>query len=85
MSKTVTLQSSTFCKNVLKSYPDYCVFWRSGFEYNSVKERELDRKSDTFDTEIQQCFNLVEATDVKVDEDKKEIHFNGYSCNDLYN
>ena len=61
MSKIITLQSSTFCKNVLKSYPDYRVFWRSGFEYNSVKGRELDRKSDTFDTDISLTFTRQQA------------------------
>ena len=84
MSKIVTLQSSTFCKNVLKSYPEYRVFWKTGSENCGSPERELDKKSVMFDTEIQQCFNWAAAIGVEVDEDKKEIHFNGYNCNNLY-
>ena len=38
----------------------------------------------TFDDELQLCFNWACALDMVIDHDKKEIHINGFSENDMY-
>lgn len=77
-----TLANSHTCKKVLEEYPDYKVFWRSGFAYKGAGEVEEDRYSPDFESKMQRRYNWAAAIDIKVD--NGEIHFNGFSVNDLY-
>lgn len=81
-----TLASSLTCDKVLKEHPDYKVFWRSGYAYRGAVEVEDDKSihSDTFEERMKRRYNWSAAIDITVDHEKKEIHFNGFSENDLY-
>ena len=85
------------CQEVLANYPDYKVFWRSGFAYRGASESEDDKqpqdtylyeegrtRETTFEERMQRRYNWSAVIDIKIDEEKKEIHFNGFSENDMY-
>ena len=90
------LTRSKNCKKAIATYSNYRVFWRSGFAYRGAGEREIKREGQrtilcpggfflgTFDDELQLCFNWACALDMVIDHDKKEIHINGFSENDMY-
>ena len=89
------------CKELLAKYPDYKVFWCSGFQYRGKKEAEMPRdKTDyklhyregfyakwrnaTFEEIMQSHYDWAAAIDIDVDHDKRELHFNGFSENDMF-
>ena len=85
------------CKEVLAKYPNYKVFWRSGFAYRGATESEDDKqpkreyiwqerraRETTFEERMQRNYDWSAAIDIKVDHEKKEIHFNGFSENDMW-
>lgn len=90
------LTRSKNCKKAIATYPNYQVFWRSGFAYRGAGEREIKREGQrkilcpggfflgTFDDELQLCFDWACAQSMVIDHDKKEIHINGFSENDMY-
>lgn len=90
------LAGSKECKKVLAENPDYKVFWRSGFAYRGAGEYEICREGKrkifcsggwvvgTFEDEMQREYDWSAAIDIDVDHDKKEIHFNGFSENDMW-
>lgn len=83
-----TLRSHPTCNKVLKEYPDYKVFWRSGYAYRGAAEVEDDKSIDkylsTFEERMQRRYYWTAAIDITIDHEKKEIHLNGFSENDLY-
>lgn len=90
-----TLTGSDTCKRILGKHPDYRVFWRSGFAYRGAGESEDDKsirkdfapggmKMMTFEERMQRRYDWAAAIDIEVNHEKKEIHFNGFSSNDLY-
>lgn len=85
------------CKEVLAKYPNYKVFWRSGFAYRGASESEDNKqpkkeyiyqegrsKETTFEERMQRRYNWSAAIDIDIDHEKKEIHFNGFGENDMY-
>lgn len=84
------------CKEVLAAYPTYRVFWRSGFEYRGAGEHEINREGEriifqpggltmgTFEDEMQRKYNWSAAIDIEINHEKKEIHMNGFSENDMW-
>ena len=90
------LVGSKKCKEVLAANQTYKVFWRSGFAYHGAGEREIMRDGKrkiycpggwtmgTFEDEMQREYNWSAAIDIEVDHDKKEIHMNGFSENDMW-
>ena len=85
------------CENVIAQYPDYRVFWRSGYAFRGAGESEDDKQPRVeydwryrakvlldFNQRMQRRYDWAAAIDIDIDHDKKEIHFNGFSCNDLY-
>lgn len=90
------LTSSKNCMEAVASHPNYRVFWRAGFAYRGAGEREIERKGErkifrpggsfmgTFDDELKRCLDWACAQDMVIDHDKKEIHINGFSENDMY-
>lgn len=84
------------CRKVLAENPTYKVFWRSGFAFRGAGEREIKRdglrkvwigreyRDATFEEEMRSRYNWSAGIDIEIDHDKKEIHMNGYSENDLY-
>lgn len=89
------LVSSKFCKDLLKEYPDYKVFRQCGYSFKGAAEYEDDKQPKkefvyqegksrvlTFEERMDRFFKWATAINVTVD--KKEIHFNGFSENDLY-
>ena len=94
-NESYRLQNKQFCKELLSKYPDYKVYWRSGFVYRGAREVELDRNGQfkrhypyndviSFEEKIENELNWSAATDVIVLHHKKALHFNGFSENDLY-
>ena len=80
---TYTLASSITCNKVLEEHPDYKVFWRSGYAYRGASEVRVDNQID-FSKKLLNYLDWAAAIDITVDHEKKEIHFNGFSENDLY-
>ena len=85
---TYTLTGCLTCDKVLEEYPDYKVFWRSGYAYRGAAEVEDDKSIDdylnTFEERMLRRYYWAAAIDITVDHEKKEIHLNGFSENDLY-
>lgn len=92
-----SLVSSSTCEEILSKYPDYKVFWRSGYAYRGAIEREILRlpldnchekvkelRIHLFNDSMQKLYDWSAAIDITVDHAKKEIHFNGFSTNDLF-
>ena len=77
-----TLVYSDTCKKVLEKYPNYKVFWRSGLAYKGAGEVEDNRHSLDFESKMQRRYNWAAAIDIEIN--NEEIHFNGFSVNDLY-
>ena len=98
MTQKFNLISGKQCKELLSRTPsDYKVFWRAGFGWKGAGEVEDDRLPHeeyvwqerrkrvlSFDERMQRRFDWAAAIDVEIDYDKKEIHFNGFSANDMY-
>lgn len=84
------------CKEVLAANPDYKVFWRSGFAFRGAGEGEVQREGlrkiyrpggwymGTFEDQMRQKYSWSAAIDITIDHDKKEIHMNGFSENDMW-
>lgn len=83
------------CKEVLDANPDYKVFWRSGFAFRGAGEVEIQRQGlrkiyhpggsymGTFEDQMRQKYSWAAAIDIDIDNEKKEIHFNGFSELDM--
>ena len=89
------LVGASKCRELLEKYPNYKVFWRSGLAFRGAREKELDRNgvykryyphndTITFSQLMENNFNWAAAIDIVVFHDAQELHFNGFSCNDLY-
>lgn len=91
------LVGSETCKEVLNKYPNYKVFWRSGFAYRGAGEiyddkqpkeeyiyQERQSRVLTFEERMQRRYDWSAAIDIDIDYSKQEIHFNGFSENDMY-
>lgn len=91
------LVGSKTCEEVLTKYPNYKVFWRSGFAYKGASESEDNKqpkkeyiyqerrvKETTFEERMQIRYNWSAAIDININHEKREIHFNGFSENDMY-
>lgn len=91
------LVGSKTCKEVLAKYPDYKVFWRAGFAYRGAGEsyddkqpkkeyvfQEMQSKVLSFEERMQRRYDWSAAIDIDIDHNKQEIHFNGFSENDMY-
>lgn len=85
------------CKEVLVKYPNYRVFWRMGFAYRGAREVCDDKQPKeeyiwqegrsrvlTFEERMQRRYDFSAAIDIDIDHNKQEIHFNGFSENDMY-
>ena len=97
MVERFSLVGSGKCKEVLAAHPDYKVFWRAGFAYRGAEEVEDDKQTrkeyvfqerttrdTTFEERMQRRYDWSAAIDIKVDNEKKEIHFNGFSEHDMF-
>ena len=91
------LAGCSACDRILKEYPDYKIFWRSGYAYKGAAEVEDDKqlkkeyvyqegrsRETTFEERMLRRYKWAAAIDITVDHEKKEIHLNGFSENDLY-
>lgn len=84
--ETYELVGYPTCNKVLDKYPNYKVFWRSGYAYRGAAEVEDNKSIDkyTFEERMRRRYTWAAAIDITIDHEKKEIHFNGFSANDLY-
>jgi hypothetical protein len=84
------------CKKVLAENPTYKLFWQNGFSFRGAREGEIKReglrktwiggdwREATFEEEMQSKYNWAANISITVDHEKKEIHMNGFSENDMY-
>ena len=91
------LVGNEICKEILTKYPNYKIFWRSGFAYRGASESEDNKqpkkeyiyqegrsRKTTFEERMQRRYDWSVAIDIDIDHEKEEIHFNGFSENDMY-
>ena len=96
-NETYKLTGEDTCRKVLAENPDYRVFWRAGYAWKGASENEDNKQPQvqyvyqemrsrelTFEERMRRRYDWAAAIDVEVYHDKREIHFNGFSCNDLY-
>ena len=69
-------------EEILKTYPDYEVFWMSGL-WNK-KYHQVDRYSDDFDKTKKQWYEYASVFDIDINHESKGIYVNGLSSNDLW-
>lgn len=77
--ETINLTDAKACRAVINENTGYGLFWRSGYAYRGAKEKSVGCVAD-----LERGFAWAAAIDIEVDHCKKEIHLNGFSCNDLY-
>lgn len=93
----LSLVGAKECRKAINDNPSYKVFKRSGFAYRGAKEQEDDKQPRkefvsqemrsrvlTFEERMERFYNWAAAIDIEIDHDKKEIHINGFSENDMW-
>ena len=95
--ESFSLVGRNTCERTLQKYPDYKVFWRSGYAFRGAIETFDDKAPReeyvwqyggrmllTFADRMERRYHWSAAIDIEINHDAKEIHFNGFSSNDLY-
>lgn len=95
--ESFSLVGKSTCERVLSEYPNYKFFWRAGYAFRGACESFDDKEPReeyvwqyrermllTFADRMERRYDWAAAIDIDIDHDKKEIHFNGFSANDLY-
>ena len=84
------------CKKVLSDNPNYTLFWRSGLGYRGARDVEIKRegmrkawigrdyREATFEEDMQSRYNWAANISITIDHERKEIHMNGLSENDMW-
>jgi hypothetical protein len=91
----IELTGSNKVREVLNIYPDYKLFIRRGYEYRGAREVLEDKQTKstpcpggfrtmTFEERMKRIYEHYVAFDIDIDNDKKELHINAFSCNDMY-
>jgi hypothetical protein len=93
--KHFDLVGSRVVRDCLEQYKDYKVFIRRGFAFRGAGEVEDDKSykkayinrqlvMSTFEERMNQLCDFYVAFDIDVDDDKRELHINAFSENDMY-
>ena len=89
------LVGSKKVREVLNTYKDYTLYIRKGFAFNGASEVLDDKETKlsqciggpkimTFDERMQQVYESYVTFDINIDNEKKELHLNAFSVNDMY-
>lgn len=71
------------CNELMQKYPDYKVYWRSGWGYRGASELLLDKQASNFNEEMKRKYNWTANITINIDHESQELHFNGLSCLDM--
>lgn len=97
--ESLQLVGSQKVREVLNTYADYTLYIRKGFAFKGAKEsiddkqpkREIIRRGIycvwetlTFEERMNRMYDFYVAFDIDIDNDKKELHINAFSSNDMY-
>ena len=93
--ETFRLVGSKKVREVLNTYTDYTLYIRKGFAFNGAPEflENKETKSSiciggskimNFDERMQQIYRHYVAFNIDIDDEKKELHINAFSVNDMY-
>lgn len=95
MKSSLSLIGGGEVLNILNQYKDYGVFIRKGLAYRGATEKEDDKKPQhalvnlrwciqTFEERMRRMCDYYAAFDVDIEHDKRELHINAFTINDLY-
>ena len=97
--ESLQLVGSQKVREVLNTYADYTLYIRKGFAYRGAREsiddkqpkRELVRngfnlvwETLSFEDRMTRMYEFYVAFDIDIDNEKKELHLNAFSANDMY-
>ena len=71
------------CEMFLNKYPDYKLYWQSGWGFKGKREMEIDRNSPSFSDEMKNRYNWAANITITVNHEDKSLHFNGLSLSDM--
>lgn len=71
------------CEELMSKYPDYKVFWQSGWGWKGASDMPLDKESPSFKKNMENKYKWAANISITVNHDKKELHFNGLSVSDM--
>lgn len=89
------LVGSKIVREVLTKYPEYTLYIRKGYAFMGAKEFLEDKETKstscpggfkimTFKERMQNIYNFYVVFDIDIDHEKKELHINAFSANDMY-
>ena len=93
--ESLRLVGSQKVHEVLSNYADYTLYIRKGFAYRGAREVLEDKETKpspcpggfrtmTFEERMNRIYEFYVAFDIDIDSEKKELHLNAFSENDMY-
>lgn len=93
--ESLQLVGSQKVREVLSNYADYTLYIRKGFAYRGAREVLEDKETKstpcpggfkmmTFEERVKRMYDFYVAFDIDIDNEKKELHINAFSENDMY-
>ena len=93
--ESLQLVGSQKVREVLNTYADYTLYIRKGFAYRGAQEVLEDKETKpspcpggfrtmTFEERMNRIYEFYVAFDIDIDSEKKELHLNAFSENDMY-
>ena len=93
--ESLQLIGSQKVREVLNTYADYILYIRKGFAYRGAREVLEDKvtkptscpggfRTMTFEERMNRMYDFYVAFDIDIDNEKKELHLNAFSENDMY-
>lgn len=93
--ESLQLVGSQKVREVLNTYADYTLYIRKGFAFRGAKEVLEDKETKltphpggyrvmTFEERMTRMYDFYVAFDIDIDNEKKELHVNAFSSNDMY-
>lgn len=71
------------CKELMSKYPDYSVYWQSGWSFKGAGKRLMDKSSLSFQDDMQSRYDWAANICITVNHDEQSLIFNGLSCCDM--
>lgn len=71
------------CRELMSKYPEYSVYWQSGWGWKGASPHLLDKQDPNFEEIMQQNYNWAANICITVNHDKQSLNFNGLSCCDM--
>lgn len=92
---SLRLVGSQKVREVLSNYANYTLYIRKGFAYRGAREVLEDKETKstpcpggfrtmTFEERMNRMYDFYVAFDIDIDNEKKELHLNAFTANDMY-